>query len=266
LILSPGFAKLFTKGGLMEVEIKEQLKTVLEQLHRAGATYADCRYLERETESITVRNEQVAALSRNSDRGFGIRALYKGSWGFAASAQLTEANVEATAKRALEIAKASRLTQREPVKLDESPAHVDSYKSAFKIDPFAVPLDKKLELLFAALKVFRQDKRIQMAEGTMRFYRTKKLFLSSEGAEIAQDILESGAGIVATAIQDSEVQKSPDLAALELETGKISILKEFPDDTIIDSLDLSPDGKQLVLSLWKRGGFQDIYTMPADGG
>ena len=191
----------------MDREIKEWLKSALDRLRRAGADYADARFLDRETESITVRNEQVAALSRSGDRGFGIRVLYQGSWGFAASSLLSETEAEAVAARALEIAKASRLAQREPVRLDDSPPHVDTYRTEFEIDPFTVPLDKKLELLFSALKVLRQDKRVQMAEGTMNFYRTNKLFLSTEGAEIVQEILESGAGIVATAIQDGEAQR-----------------------------------------------------------
>lgn len=189
------------------MEIKEWLKTALDHVHQAGADYADARFLDRETESITLRNEQVAALSRKADRGFGIRVLYQGSWGFAASSKLSEAEAGAVGERALEIAKASRLTQREPVRLDDSPSSVDAYRTEFGVDPFAVPLDEKLELLFAALKVLRQDPRIQMAEGTMNFFRTNKLFLNTEGAEIAQEILESGAGIVATAIQDGEAQR-----------------------------------------------------------
>ena len=191
----------------MDLELKESLAAALQGLRRAGAAYADCRYLDRETESITVRNEQVAALARNSNRGFGIHVLFQGSWGFAASSQLDGAEIEAIAKRALEIAKASRLTQREAVKLDDSPPHVDSYASEFQQDPFAVPLDRKLELLFAALKVLRQDKRVQMAEGSMRLFRTKTVFLSRAGAEITPALLGRGAGSVETAREDGEVQR-----------------------------------------------------------
>jgi hypothetical protein len=139
------------------MEIKGWLRAALEGLRRAGAEYADARFLDCATESITVRNEQVAALSRDRDRGFGIRVLYRGSWGFAASAELAEPEVEAIAERALEIAKASRLTQRRPVRLDDSPPYVDTYRTEFELDPFIVPLDKKLELLFSALKVLRRD-------------------------------------------------------------------------------------------------------------
>ena len=84
-------------------EIKGWLKSGLERLKQAGVDYADARYVARETEKITLRNEQVAALARDHDRGFGIRVLYQGSWGFASSATLTEAEVMKVAEQALEI-------------------------------------------------------------------------------------------------------------------------------------------------------------------
>jgi TldD protein len=189
------------------MKTKEWLRAALAELGRSGVDYADARYLDRESEHVTVRNEQVAGLSRKGDSGFGVRVLYKGSWGFAASAQLTETDVMRTARHALEVAKASYLTQRQPVKLDGSQPSRGSYRTEFKVDPFSVPLDRKLELLFRALQILRQDKRVAVAEGEMSFYKTDKIFLSSEGAEVSQSILESGAGIEATAIEGSEVQR-----------------------------------------------------------
>jgi hypothetical protein len=57
------------------------------------------------------------------------------------------------------------------------------------------------------------------------------------------------------------------LSKLDLATNQIRVLKSFPeDDGIIHSFALSPDGSQLALSLWRRGGYQDIYLMPASGG
>jgi len=190
------------------LEVKAWLKEVLDELERTeGVDYADARYLERETESITVRNEEVAGLSRAETRGYGIRVLYKGSWGFAASGVPTAEAVRETARRALEIAKASYKTQRDPVKLDDTPPQRGTYESPWEEDPFAVPLDEKLELLFSAVRILRKDKRIVKAEGSMEIFRTGKLFLSTEGAEIEQVIVESGAGIEATAAQGREVQR-----------------------------------------------------------
>ncbi len=61
-------------------------------------------------------------------------------------------------------------------------------------------------------------------------------------------------------------EKSPDLAIFDLESRTINTLREFSNDILIDSFEVSPDGKQIALSLWRWGGFQDIYLMPAEGG
>ena len=55
--------------------------------------------------------------------------------------------------------------------------------------------------------------------------------------------------------------RSPRLARLELDTGEIAVVQEFPEDTFLDMFALSPDGTKLALSLWKRPGFSDLYVL-----
>lgn len=57
------------------------------------------------------------------------------------------------------------------------------------------------------------------------------------------------------------------ISKLDLQSGKITPVKEFADNSItVHSIAVSPDGKTLALSLWRRGGYQDIYLLPAEGG
>jgi TolB protein len=56
------------------------------------------------------------------------------------------------------------------------------------------------------------------------------------------------------------------LSRLDLESREIEIIHEFPEDIFLDTFDLSSDGTELVLSLWKRPGYSDLYLMPAEGG
>ncbi len=56
--------------------------------------------------------------------------------------------------------------------------------------------------------------------------------------------------------------QGPVLAIFDLKTRQLESLKEFPlHDYFIDSFAISPDGEQIALSIWRRGGFQDIYLM-----
>lgn len=66
--------------------------------------------------------------------------------------------------------------------------------------------------------------------------------------------------------QQGKGEESPKLAKLNLATATIQTIKEFPTEAILNFFALSPDGSQLVLSIWKRPGFSDLYLMPTGGG
>ncbi len=187
--------------------MKNKLKDCIAWLEGKGVDYADCRFVRREKESIRVSGRTVEGLSRDLDVGVGIRALVKGSWGFAATATLTPAELKKTANKALQIAKASALTKHEPVELAEQEAFVDHYRTRFVKDPFEVPADEKIALLLEACRIMGTGKKIKTAEASMDFFKTNKLFVSTEGAEIEQDLMESGGGMHAISFDGKEAQK-----------------------------------------------------------
>jgi len=186
---------------------QEALQAALQKLKAQGASYADARWERHRSERLLVRNGQVAALTQHQEEGFGIRVLYKGAWGFAASPFLTEQEIERVAKRAFEIARASSLTVKEPVTLDDWEPQRGTYESPCERDPFAVPLDGKLELLFRADEVLRKAPEVQTAESSLHCHTAQKVFLSSDGAEITQRITESGGGLEVKAVANGEVQQ-----------------------------------------------------------
>ncbi len=57
------------------------------------------------------------------------------------------------------------------------------------------------------MQILRKDKRIKKAEAEMTLFHTVKIFLNTERAEVEQEIVESGAGIEATAVESHEVQR-----------------------------------------------------------
>ena len=80
------------------------------------------------------------------DRGFGVRVLYHGGWGFAASSILSLEEVPRVADLAVEIAKSSASVAIDKVRLVEEPVHRDRIVTPVRADPFAVPLEKKADL------------------------------------------------------------------------------------------------------------------------
>lgn len=66
--------------------------------------------------------------------------------------------------------------------------------------------------------------------------------------------------------QAGQGDQTPSIAKLDPATGKITTIQKFDANTVVDTFALAPDGSQLALSIWKRPGYLDIYTLPAGGG
>jgi TldD protein len=187
--------------------MKTKLKECIAYLRSKHVDYADCRFVRRQKESIRVADGCVRSITRDLEVGVGIRVLANGAWGFAATAILTGAELKKTANRAVQIAKASAITKRVPVKLADQKAFVDLYRTRIVTDPFAVAMDDKISLLLQACKILNASDKIKTAEASMDFLKTNKLFVSTEGAEIEQDLIESGAGYNAVAFDGQEAQR-----------------------------------------------------------
>ncbi len=187
--------------------MQEKLKGLINHLKAKHVDYADIRYVFRTNQSIAAKDQLIESLTLTDDLGVGIRVIVDGCWGFASTSDMSDEELEKTANRAIKIAKASALTKRGEVVLEKLIPYVDKYKTKYKEDPFAVSLDDKINLLLQINKTLRDNKSIKIAEANFDFYRTRKIFCSSEGAYIEQEIMESGGGYTATAVSGSEVQR-----------------------------------------------------------
>ena len=185
----------------------EVVQQAVEGARRAGASYADARFVSEETESLSVKNQETEGVDRSLSKGVGIRVLVNGYWGFAATSRIGEQDVERTATLATDIARAASRLPRDPVKLAEVEPVRATWSTPHEEDPFAVPLSDKVELLMDAGARMQAVPGLAFAEAFVDFFRRRVFFVSSEGAAIEQTILNSGGGIEATAIGEGEMQK-----------------------------------------------------------
>src|SRR5574340_1203187 len=103
--------------------MKSIAQWALDTAAQRGATYADARIAHIRNRSLTTKNGRVGHASESESLGIGIRVVASGAWGFAATADLTRQSVDATAARAVEIARASAQVKRQDVRLaPERPA------------------------------------------------------------------------------------------------------------------------------------------------
>jgi TldD protein len=182
-------------------------KEAVEAARAAGADYADARFVHEDSESITVRNQEMEGIDRATSEGVGVRVLVDGYWGFAATARPEGAEIARTAGLAVEIARAAARLPREPVKLTEIEPATGTWASPFQDDPFNVSLEEKVALLMEATRRMQEVDGLAFAEGGIDLYRVRTSFASSEGSAIEQTVLHSGAGLDATAISEGELQR-----------------------------------------------------------
>lgn len=191
---------------------RAQLEDILSSLADPALRYADVRYTVTEQQHVKVRNGEVDHLSSTVDRAAGVRVLVGNGWGFAATSDVGEASIRRAARRALEVAAASNLASTQKIALSETGAHVASWASEYRIDPWSVPIDKKIEHLMQATEPMRGDPRIHQVSGEISCYRQEKIFASmspgeSSGSFIEQTTTQMGGGIEAVAIDDGEFQR-----------------------------------------------------------
>jgi TldD protein len=179
---------------------KELADLALGAARDAGASYADVRIADYRRQSIHTRERRVMDVADSEDRGFGVRVIADGTWGFAASARLERDEVVQVAQRAVAMAKANAVLQREAVELAPVAAYVATWATPIRTDPFTVPIKDKIERLLALNAQALGHAGVSFCSSQMSFVREHKFFASTEGSYIEQTLHRCNPGFVVTAV------------------------------------------------------------------
>jgi TldD protein len=134
--------------------------------------------------------------------------------------------VVAAAKAAVAMARQSALLMPAPIRLAPAPVVRGAWVSPMQVDPFAVPLQEKVDLLLAAARAALAVPGVHHADASILAVREEKLLLTSEGSRVHQIFFRVMPGFTATAVdrrrgrftsRDHEV--APMLAGFEHVTG-----------------------------------------------
>jgi TldD protein len=172
-----------------------------------GASYADVRIVAQRSRALTTKNGKVGSALDAESVGMSVRVIADGAWGFAASADLGRGAVEATAARAVEIARASARVKTEDVRLAPEKPVVAEWSTPYRIDPFTVPVEQNIDLLLKIDAELCSVAGITLAETNLNCNREEQWFLSTEGSDIHQTKLSTGAGYAAYAFAEDEIHK-----------------------------------------------------------
>lgn len=153
-----------------------------------GASYADVRIGRYRNQSVSTRERRVQGISNSESYGVGIRVIARGTWGFAATNDVTPDGIAKAAVQAVAIAEANSRLQAEPVRLAPAPSYGEvSWSTPIITNAMDVPVQEKVDLLLAvndtALKAGARFINSQLA-----IVNEQKYFASTDGTYSDQDI------------------------------------------------------------------------------
>jgi TldD protein len=178
----------------------ELAELALNHVRHSGAEYGDIRIQRIETQTISGEDQRIANIQNSQDLGFGVRVLYDGAWGFAASSILSIEEIPRVAELAVQIAKGSASINQTRIQLTAEPMYQGTVKTPWKLNPFDVPLEDKTALLLSAMGLLHQHPGIVRSQASMWACRDRKLFVSMDGSHLSFDLMAVQGGFEATAL------------------------------------------------------------------
>jgi len=165
-----------------------EIKRHLDRLQARGATYVDARWVPREEKrNLLMWNGNLKENTSTRQNGVGVRVLFDGAWGFAASSDL--ADPAALFDRALDNAQAAAQRVTFPIRLADKEAIQATFASPCRINPFDVPLADQVAFLQEMDGRLEQTGVLQRV-GELIFIRKQVLYVDTEGSEIEKQITE----------------------------------------------------------------------------
>ena len=191
-LMIPGFGNavaaevLLTK---MDIGRKKVLANIaLNAATGAGATYCDVRIGRYLRQFVITRETKVQNVVNTESIGAGIRVIANGTWGFAATSDLSNAGIAKAAKQAVAIAKANSTAQTQPVQLAPvKGAGEVSWATPIKKNAMEVPIKDKADLLLG-VNAAAMAAGANFVNSMLFLVNEQKYFASTDGSYIDQDV------------------------------------------------------------------------------
>jgi TldD protein len=189
-----------------ETFINDLALEALNAARSAGASYADARIGRYRSQFVATRERQVTGVNDSESYGVGVRALVAGSWGFAATREMSRDGVQQAAREAVRLARAARTVQRRPVELSPVAAAKGSWRTPITRDPVDVPIEEKVALLLSANEAALKVPKVRFVNSSMALLREEKTLATTDGTLTTQTFVRVGPQFNATAIAEGDFQ------------------------------------------------------------
>ncbi|WP_250460443.1 TldD/PmbA family protein [Microbulbifer litoralis] len=193
-------AEQLASNGMDAGDKKTLADIVLNTARKAGASYTDVRIGRYLNQFLLTRETNVENIVNTESFGVGIRVIAGGTWGFAATNDVTPDGVARAARQAVAVARANSKHQREPVQLAPVEGVGEaSWRTPIRKNALEVPISEKVDYLMhvndSALKAGAS-----FVNSSLYLVNEQKYFASSDGSYIDQDVHRLWAPMQVTAV------------------------------------------------------------------
>ena len=158
----------------------------LDAARSGGAGHAEMRVERTRTATATARDGRLEGAGDGSSAGLSVRVLLDGTWGFAATTDLTAEAASRAAREALDVARVSAAINTERVELAPEPVHVATWVSPYDLNPFDVDPGERASLLIGWTDRLTSDRRVTHADASVMAVQENKFYADLAGTRTTQ--------------------------------------------------------------------------------
>jgi TldD protein len=174
-------------GSFTTLPLTSLTDAALDRARRGGASHAELRVERTKGWHGGVRDRAVQGAAGDETLGLSVRVLVDGTWGFAASTDLSSESAALAAADALEVAAVSRPLNQEAVELAPEPVHHGTWVSAYEINPFDVAVPARTDLLLEWTAALLDSRMVTHADASLRCVQENKYYADLSGTTTLQE-------------------------------------------------------------------------------
>jgi TldD protein len=185
---------------LLALPLDAVTSAALTAAREVGAAHADVRVERSLGQDLVLRDAALQSRTDDVTTGLAVRVVADGTWGFAASSDVSVDEAVRLARRAVEVARTSRPLNADPVELADEPVHRGSWVSAYEVDPFDVDPADKTALLEDWSRRLLGSPDVSHADAVVQQVREGKHYADSAGTTTTQQRVRLQVKVTATRV------------------------------------------------------------------
>ncbi len=152
-----------------------------------GATHTAFRICRVRDGQLSLRDARVETTSDSIDLGLAVRVIVDGTWGFAASADVTVDAAARVAEQAVAVARISRRLRAREVVLADEPVHAGAvWVSDYEINPFDVPEAERVARMADLSERLLASDGVDHVAAAVQYAQENKFYADSAGTTTTQ--------------------------------------------------------------------------------